>query len=89
MSTGEVSAELQQELAARWDEIGFEGTGERCLVVLPSMTIDIPRPLLARAAPTLQPQPRTVPRFACAWRKPPEMSGGPGLATAAANAAFR
>jgi hypothetical protein len=53
MSTGEVTAELQEELAARWDEIGFEGTGERCLVVLPSMTIDIPRPLLARAAPTL------------------------------------
>ena len=45
-----MTTEVQDELAARWDEIGLEGTSERHLVVLPSMTIDIPRPLLARAA---------------------------------------
>ncbi len=48
-----MTTELQDELAARWDEIGLDGTGERHLVVLPSMTIDIPPPLLARAAPAL------------------------------------
>jgi hypothetical protein len=48
-----VTAGVQAELAARWDEIGLDGTGERHLVVLPSMTIDIPPPLLAKGAPAL------------------------------------
>jgi hypothetical protein len=48
-----VTTELQHELAARWDEIGLDGTGERHLVVLPSITIDIPPPLLATGGSAL------------------------------------